>query len=86
MKTRIEARIEELQKDIIEESEEGIDKGSLVDFFNFLELIDDVVAEELSITVTPDNKVYANWKPDKKYCLCFKGNGIIKFFAMKEKE
>lgn len=54
-------------------------------FLNFIELIKDDVKDNLIISLTPDNEIYATWQrnknhcPQMKHCLLFKTDGIIKY-------
>lgn len=81
----IEKRIKQLKEDAIEEGEK-INEKSLVDFIDFTELIDDYIAESLTISLTPDNDIYISYQiEDDRYSFHFKGNGNISFVKIKTK-
>lgn len=85
----IEDRIAQLRKDLTEEDEGGeINKSSLEDFTNFTQLVDDdIVNENLVISLTPDNDIYARWSFECGiYSFHFKGNGEISFVKLRNKK
>ncbi len=79
--TTISERITEL---VISAQEEcsNIDGISLSSFLHSLELFRDSVRENLILSLTPNNEIYATWEGVKKHCLCFKVDGTIKYFVM----
>lgn len=81
---KIHNRLDTLSQDLAEESEgEKINMESLALFTTFVELIDEQIAMKLSITLTPDNNICANYEEeDVRYCMCFQSNSKIKMFKM----
>ena len=74
-------RLQEL-KVYAEEEETEISEASLILFLNFLKLMDDCVANQLIISLTPENEVYATWKGVDKYCMRFGKDNTIKFIVI----
>lgn len=76
----ISDRIHELSL-LAEEEGSIIDPISLSTFLNFTELISEHVRNNLVISLTPDNEIYATWEGSKKHCLRFMADGMIKYFS-----
>jgi len=85
-KEKIQRRIEELQEDVIEECNgEQINKDSLFLFTDFIEFMDDHIIDSMSITITPDNEIYVNWKGNIKhrtYSMVFGTDRTINFITL----
>lgn len=85
-KEKIQHRIEELQEDVIEECNgEQIKEDSLFLFTEFIEFMDDNIIDSMSITITPNNEIYVNWKGNIKhrtYSMVFEGDRTIKFITL----
>lgn len=84
MNQKIHDRIDDLRQCLVEEGEdEKINMESLALFITFTELIGNEVVKGLSISLTPDNNVCANFEEeDIKYCMHFRSDGLIKIFKM----
>ena len=84
MLQRIHDRIDILRQYLADEDEGSkINMESLALFITFVELLDEEVEKGLSVSLTPDNNVYANFKEhDVKYCMHFRSDGLIRMFKM----
>ena len=76
-------RITELRR-CAEEDGEKINEKSVSSFIDFV--TDKYYEGEPTISLTPDNEVYATWGTNKKNCFRFHGDGSIKHFTMEKHE
>ena len=80
---KIKQRIKELQNAVADEDKgEIINEGSLSLFMDFLEIVN--IQDELSISLTPDNNIYAKWKTSKYkiYSMVFFPDSTIKLITL----
>jgi hypothetical protein len=73
-------RLQEL-KVYAEEEKTEINGASLVLFLNFLKLMTNCIEDQIVISLTPENEIYATWEGGVKYCLRFRKDNIIKFIV-----
>lgn len=76
---KIEQRINELNQYVREEGMDGIEILSLQSFDTWIKMIDEVLQENLTISLTPSNEIYVVYEDgDIRISLIFYSSGLIK--------
>jgi len=81
----IEKRINYLIECAKDEGEE-VKESSLKSFQSFIEWADSLgnFGGEPTLSLTPDNELYATWEQERKHCFLFRDDMNIKYFTVQE--